>query len=1201
MDLLQQDPSLLETHRGSFVHLHLHTQYSLLDGAIRIPDLMKTTKELGMPAVAQTDHGNMFGAIDFYKQCLKNQVKPILGSEIYFTSGSRFDRHPLSTNISPVQTQDEEENKHRIYHLVLLAKNNIGHQNLCKIVSQAYMEGLYYRPRADYELLEKYSEGLIALTACLKGEVGNNFLHDQDDKAHKAIEKLLGIYKDDLYLELQENGLPEQQKINKKAIDYAQTRGIPLIATNDCHYLNRDDALAQEVLLCIQLGKTITDNKRMRLTSNEFYVKSPEEMRRAFHYLPEACDNTLLVANKINLNLKWTDDSGRQIYHLPDFPVSTNETTDEFFARMAREGLEERFNGPHFKKIKNDPEFETKIRPQYIERLDNEVSMINQMGFPGYFLIVSDFIKWAKKNRIAVGPGRGSGAGSLVAYSLKITNINPLPYNLLFERFINPERVSMPDFDVDFCQDRREEVIHYVTEKYGQEKVGQIITFGKLQAKAVIRDVSRVYGLPYTEADMLAKLVPDELGITLKVAMEKEPKFQDLSEKDPKIRDILNVSRKLEGLFRHASIHAAGVIITGKPLVDYCPLFKGREGEQVVQYDKDSSEQIGLVKFDFLGLKTLTVIDNAAKFIQRDHDENFDIDAIDLEDKKVYELISSGKTTGVFQLESAGMKELCKRLKPDTLDDITAINALYRPGPLGSGMVDDFVEIKHGRKETQYPFPQLEGVLKDTYGIIVYQEQVQNIARIIAGYSLGQADILRRAMGKKKKDVMDQHRKIFEEGAIKNGFDGKKAVELFDLMAKFAEYGFNKSHAVAYALIAYQTAFLKTYYPAAFFSALLSTEINNMDKITAYINDAKNFGIETLPPDVNESLWTFNVVGDNIRFGLGAVKNVGEGAVERMVAEKEENGPFTGFINFCERVSTKVINKRVLESLIKVGAFDNCERMNRNTLLQNMEKISSHAHKHQEEVEMGQGNLFSLMGPNEGKKKAMLDLIEAEDFDGKERLKYEMDLMGIYVSGHPLNPYENLLNKLTSHKVFEVFELSGQGKKELTVGGIIVQKRVILTKKGDKMAFATLEDLTGKIELVIFPKTFAEFGHYLDSDDPVWVKGEVKLSEDNRNLFPLEIKSLSERTGQKIEEVSINLFEEDLNDHTLQEFKKVIEGFKGPVPVSLCLHTKKGIAKLNLGDNFSVQPNNNFIVKINGMVREGQINFILEGNAQVSS
>lgn len=1210
---MSENKSLLESHPSSFVHLHLHTQYSLLDGAIRLDDLFKKAKEFGMPAVASTDHGNMFGAIDFYMKAKEYGVKPILGSEVYFTPGSRFDKRPPK-NTKVLESQDAEEGKYHIHHLVLLCKNLVGYKNLCQLLSKGYLEGFYYKPRIDVDLLRQYSEGLIATTACLKGEVGYNFFTDQDDKAISAIQKLKEIFGDDLYLEIQENGLPEQKIVNEKIIKYARENNFNLVATNDCHYLEQEDAQAQEVLLCIQTGKTFMDEQRMKLTTNEFYFKSPEKMREAFKHCPEACDNTLKIAEKCNLTFKWKDESGKQIYHLPDFPIDSGESVNDFFARMAREGMQNRFDGPHFKKVVTKENFESELKPQYIKRLEDEISMIQKMGFCGYFLIVSDFIKWAKNNDIPVGPGRGSGAGSLVAYAMQITNIDPIPFNLLFERFINPERVSLPDFDVDFCQDRRGEVINYVTNKYGTERVGQIITFGKLQAKAVIRDVSRVHGLPYSEIDMLAKLIPDELGISLEEAIEKEPKLQELEKNDPKTRQILKISKRLEGLLRHASIHAAGVIITNEPLVSYCPLYRGREGEQVVQFDKDFSEKIGLVKFDFLGLKTLTVIKNAVNFVRRDIDKNFDIESIDYEDRKVFDLISSGNTTGVFQLESEGMKDLCKRIAPDTVDDITAINALYRPGPLGSGMVDDFIEIKHGRKATVYPFNELEPVLKDTYGIIVYQEQVMNIARIIAGYSLGQADMLRRAMGKKKPEEMAKHKEIFSQGAKERGFNVQKAEELFDLMAKFAEYGFNKSHAVAYAVIAYQTAFLKTYFPAHFYAALLGSEMGDTDKITKIINDAKENGIEILPPDINESLWSFNVIGnDSIRFGMGAIKNVGEGAIAEVIAVREKDGAYKGFIDLCERANLKSINRRVMESLIKVGVFDNCEKMNRKTLLENLDLILTYASNTQEEKLLGQGNLFGFADETPKDIKTELNIHDSNDFDEAEKLKIEQELMGIYVSGHPLDRYRDVIKQLASMEISQVHELQKieidptdwrakkdfeRTKREMVLAGMFSQVKALLTKKGDRMAFATLEDLSSKIECIIFPKTYTEYADLITADEPVILSGYVNLAEEPRKFFPTKISKLKDNAEERVSAVRINVDINEINQYTLPKLKNILLTYRGSIPAQIIFENLHGRARMPLGDSFLVNPSPQMAAKINEVFKKNSVKFIVDGKVE---
>ncbi|MCT4642700.1 MAG: DNA polymerase III subunit alpha [Bacteriovoracaceae bacterium] len=1212
---LYPDFKVKDDQDDGFVHLHLHTQYSLLDGAIRLDDLFEELKANGSKAVAMTDHGNMFGAIDFYTKAIQNGIKPILGSEVYFTPGSRFDRR-APKNTKTIESQDEVEGKHQIHHLVLLCKNNTGYKNLCKLLSKAYLEGFYYKPRIDLELLKEHSEGLIATTACLKGEAAFNFFTNQDDKAHQAIQKLKDIFEDDFYLEIQRHGL-EEEKVYDKIIEYSKIHNIKLVATNDSHYLTREDSAAQEVLLCIQTGKTFLDEKRMKLTTDEFYLKSPAEMREAFKDLPQACDHTLEIADKCNVEITWQKEDGSQVYHLPDFDrfIETGENTQEFFIRESREGLERRFKGPHFKKIVELDNWETELKQVYYDRLQVELDTILQMGFPGYFCIVSDFIQWTKDNGIPVGPGRGSGAGSLVAYALDITNINPIPYNLLFERFINLERISMPDFDIDFCQDRRPEVIEYVTQKYGIDKVGQIITFGKLQAKAVIRDVSRVFALPYAEADALAKLIPDELGITLKKAIEMEPRLSDLEERDPKIRRILQISKRLEGLLRHASIHAAGVIITNDPLVNYCPLYKGREGEQVVQFDKDFSEKIGLVKFDFLGLKTLTVIQNAVNFVKRDHKDDFDIEYIDMEDKYVYDYISEGKTTGVFQLESSGMKDLCARLKPESIDDITAINALYRPGPMGLGMHDEFIERKFGRKEVDYFFEgekSLEDVLYDTYGIIVYQEQVMNIARTVGGYSLGEADMLRRAMGKKKEKEMARHREIFLAGAKERGYDTKKAAEVYDLMAEFAKYGFNKSHAVAYAVIAYQTAFLKRYYPACFFAALLGTEMNNTDKVTAYINDARQIGIEILPPDVNESLFLFNVIGKNIRFGMGAIKNVGAAPVAAIIKEREENGPFKSFIDFCERVSMKSINKRVVESLIKVGAFDSFEKMNRKTLLENLEQVMNYAAKKQEEKLKGQVNLFDMAGAFEEPKEKMLDINPTSDFDDKEKLSYEQQLLGIYVSGHPLEKYGDILKELISMPIKEInelpkvekpeFDFRNRGKqaydpsrRNLTIAGIVAEKKAILTKKGDRMAFVTLEDLSGKIECLFFPSSYAEYHEFLEGDDPIVIEGYVKLSEERRSFFVNKVRKVEDETDTRVSSVKIQIEMDKLHDHSLSKLKSILLSYRGTVPAKLCFESENGEVSMDLGENYLVNPVPQMAVKVNEVLNSNSVSFIVDG------
>ncbi len=1201
---------LTESHKNSFVHLHVHSEYSLLDGAIKLPELFDKCKANNMPAVALTDHGNMFGAIDFYKKAHSAGVKPIFGCEIYYTSGSRHDK-------------GGGFGENRAYHLVLLCKNLVGYHNLCKLVTKAYMEGFYYRPRADYELLREFHEGLIASSACLGGEANNLWMNGEDEKAEAAALKMKEIFGEDFYLELQENGMEEQNRVNKKVLAFARKHDIPLLATNDCHYLNKDDSTAHEVLMCIQTGKTLDDENRFKMETDTLYVRTPEEMRELFHYAPDACDNSLKIAEQCNVELKWTDDEGKPIYLLPSYEIETDEDQDTYFRRVVSEGLEERFDGPHFRKLITQDNWETELKPKYIERMEVELGLIIQMGFPGYFLIVADFIQWSKNNGIPVGPGRGSGAGSIVAYALKITNIDPLPYNLLFERFINPERISMPDFDVDFCQSGRGRVIEYVTNKYGHDKVSQIITFGKLLAKGVIRDVSRVYGLPYAEADAIAKLIPDELGIKLKDALEKEPELQNLIDKDPKVRQVFNIALKLETLNRNAGMHAAGIVITDKPLQEYCPLSRGNAGELVCQFDKNYAEEIGLVKFDFLGLKTLTVIDHAEKFIRRDKDPNFDIEEIDTEDKNVYDFIGRGETIGVFQLESDGMINLCKRIQPNSLDDVTAINALYRPGPLGSGMVDDFIEIKHGRQEMVFPFEDLRDVLKDTYGIIVYQEQVMNVARIVAGYSLGQADMLRRAMGKKKIKEMERHKMIFLEGAKERNYDLKVAEDLYDKMAKFAEYGFNKSHAVAYAYIAYQTAFLKYYYPAEFYAGLLSTELSNMDKVTRYISDAANYDVQLLPPDVNQSLWLFNVVDGNISFGMGAIKGVGEGPVDALVNEREENGPYKGLLDFCERVSYRAINKRVLESLIRSGAFDNCETiMNRKTMLESLELITGYCQRKQQEAELGQIDLFALSDAQEEKSpKQVLDQLGVQvvpNFPEKEMLQMEKELMGIFVSGHPLDSYKDLLDKLASMPIGSVEDLSTPppkapdpskgwkrddgSQRDITLAGLVTEHRVIMTKKGDKMAFARLEDFSGDIEVIVFPKVFAEFGPLLGGDEPIIIDGYTKLSEDPRKLYPNKISLLKDQTDQRITGVRVLVDLGVTDSRGMTKLKQSILSYKGAVPVHFIIKDHEGNRlRMHASKEFLVNPTPQFAARINDLMQCNSVEFIVDGKLEDAS
>ncbi|RLA78626.1 MAG: DNA polymerase III subunit alpha, partial [Deltaproteobacteria bacterium] len=872
-----------------FVHLHLHSQYSLLDGAIRFEELFPLLETYGMKAVALTDHGNMFGAIEFYHEAKKHGIKPILGCEVYVAPKNRFEK-------------DGDP-----FHLILLATDAQGYRNLSHLVSLGYLEGFYHKPRIDWELLERYNRGLIALTSCLKGEIPSLLLQGRYEEAKQRAGALKELFDEGrFYLELQDNGLEEQKRVNEGLVRLSRELGVKVVATNDCHYLRRSDALLHDVLLCIQTGKNLQDPKRLRFSSDQFHLRPPEEMEALFSHVPEAVKNTLEVAERCELELQLGQ------YHLPHFEPPGGASLEDYLRELATHGLRRRLS--ERKVADADP---------YWKRLSEELQVINSMGFAGYFLIVADFVNYAKERGIPVGPGRGSAAGSLVAYALRITDIDPLEHGLLFERFLNPERVSLPDIDVDFCYECRDEVIRYVMDKYGHDKVAQIITFGKMQARAVVRDVGRVLGLPYREVDLIAKLIPAGPNVTLREALEVEPRLKEMAARDERVAQLLEFAQRLEGMVRHASTHAAGVVIANRPLMDYLPLYRAPGGEVTTQFAMKDVERIGLVKFDFLGLKTLTMMRRIVDLVAKRKGEVVELNGLPLDDEETYQLLSSGDTTGVFQLESQGMRELLRKLKPSTFKDLVALVALYRPGPLGSGMVEDFIKRRHRKGQIRYPHPALKEVLEETYGVIVYQEQVMMAASRLADFSLGEADLLRRAMSKKDPQEMARLRERFVEGAVRKGVDRQKASEIFDLMAKFAEYGFNKSHSAAYALVAYQTAYLKAHYPQEFMAALLTADMDNSDKVMRYITECREKGIEVLPPDVNHSSWEFTVEGDcppKIRYGLGAIKNVGRQAVEAIL-EAREGGPFRDLFDFCRRVDSRRVNRRAVESLIKAGAF----------------------------------------------------------------------------------------------------------------------------------------------------------------------------------------------------------------------------------------------------------------------------------------
>ena len=1134
---------------ADFVHLHLHSQYSLLDGAIKIPDLVKRAHDLHMPAVAVTDHGNMFGAVEFYREAQKQGVKPIIGCEIYVAPGSRREK-------SGVRGSSEASN-----HLLCLAMNQTGYRNLCYMVSQAYQDGFYYRPRVDWDLLEDYNEGIIVMSACLGGEIPQLILNNRLDDAKRRSEEIAQIFDNDrFYLELQENFIPEQKIANDGLISIAKETGLPLVATNDCHYLTRENAYAHEVLLCVQTGKTMDDTSRMRFHNDEFYMKTPDEMAALFSHVPEALQSTVDIASRCNLDFDF------DTYHFPAYEKPDNKTLDEVLDDDSRAGLKERFE--EFRLI--NPAFSVEDEKEYWERLGVELDCIKQMKFPGYFLIVADFINWAKDQEIPVGPGRGSAAGSLVAYALRITDIDPLPYHLLFERFLNPERVSMPDIDVDFCIYGREDVINYVREKYGKENVAQIITFGTMQAKGVIRDVGRALNIPYGDVDRIAKLVPNALGTTLSKAMAQEPQLRELAKQGSQHKELLDISLALEGLTRHASTHAAGVVVTPRPLTEYLPLYVDQKtGGQVTQFAMSYVEKIGLVKFDFLGLKTLTVINNCVRLVHR-KDPDFNLRTFALNDGKTFELLARGETTGVFQLESSGMKELLVKLKPTCFEDIIAVCALYRPGPLGSGMVDDFIQRKHGKRKIVYDFPQLEPILKDTYGVIVYQEQVMQIAQVLANYTLGAADLLRRAMGKKKAEEMAKQKEIFLAGAKENKLDPKKAAAVFDLMEMFAEYGFNKSHSAAYALIALQTAYLKAHYPVEFMAALLTEDMENTDKIIKNISEVRAMGIEVLPPDINASDRSFAVHDNEIRFGLGAVKGVGAAALESIIEERKDE-PYSSLSDFCERVDLRKVNRRVVEALIKCGAFDslNGKRAQFMAVLDESIEVGQNL---QREKASGQESLFgteeivSHQGNGYGK------LPDIEEWTEKILLGFEKEALGFFITGHPLTRHTEIIKRFTTCDTAGLIERSD--KEKVRICGLVAATRQMTTKKGDRMAIVTLEDLAGVVEVVIFPELYSTCTELLSGDEPLLVTGGLEVGEENCKIIATEVMLLSNVKEAQSSRVHFRLSTPGLDIGQLRELRSLLLRHRGSCEVFLHMEIpNRSETVIKLPENLKVAAN----------------------------
>jgi DNA polymerase-3 subunit alpha len=1108
----------MTTKHSDFVHLHVHTQYSLLDGMIFIDRLMEQAKKFRMPAVAITDHGQMHGVVDFYRKAGKAGLKPIIGCELYVAPGNMRDR---SGRIGESAT-----------HLTLLARNNTGYGNLVALTTAASLEGFYYKPRVDRDLLRRHSEGLIALSGCLKGSIPQALLRGKEKDAEQAAVEYGEIFGEgNFYLELQSNGIEEQKQANRELVALGRKIGLPVVATNDCHYLRREDAPSHDALLCIQTGKTLQDPNRMRLSSDQFYFRSPEEMAALFAEVPEAISGTIEIAERCNVELEFG-----KVY-LPRFAPPAGQGLRSYLRGLAEEGLQQRLGE------KEDAPDDEKRR-EYRERLDEELGIIEKMDFPGYFLVVWDFVNFARENGIPVGPGRGSAAGSLVAFSLGITDIDPIPYGLLFERFLNPGRTSLPDIDIDFDMDRRDEVIDYVRKKYGEENVAQIITFGTLQARGVIRDVGRVMSVPYNEVDKIAKMVPPVLNITLKDAMKQEPRFGELAAKDPQVARLLETAQALEGLNRHASTHAAGVVISDEPLTEHVPLCRGTKGEILTQFAMNEIQRIGLVKFDFLGLRTLTVLHEAVALIRKRSDGKeggFELPKVSLDDKETYQHLSGGATAGIFQLESSGMRDLLIKLQPEKFEDLIALLALYRPGPLNSGMVDDFIKRRHGRTQIEYKHPLLEEVLKGTYGVILYQEQVMKIASLMAGFSLADADILRRAMGKKKPEEMARQKEKFVAGAVEKGIPEKKAADVYDDMAHFAGYGFNKSHSAAYAMITYQSAYLKAHFPVEFMAALLSSESDNTDKVVKYIAECREMNIPVLPPDVNHSDRQFTVVEGSIRFGLAAVKNVGEAAIESILATREEHGPFASLSDLCRQVDLRKVNRRVIEGLIKCGAFDS-QGARRAQLMESLDTVMEGAQALQRDRARGQTNLFGTIDEAAGP-----ELPDVEEWPENKLLALEKESLGFFITGHPLASVAKDLTRLT----LPASELSTVSDgREIRVGGLVSALKHHRNKKGDAMAFVTLEDLYGFVEVVVFPKVYQAASQILLEERPLVVRGRADVSESSVKVIADEILPLEEAKETLVKGMHIRLLTPGVTREFLENLGRLLKEHRGGCPIT---------------------------------------------------
>ena len=1150
-----------------FAHLHVHTEYSLLDGSNKITEYVNRVKELGMDSAAITDHGVMYGVIDFYRAAKAAGIRPILGCEVYVAPGSMYDK----------ETSGGED---RYYHLVLLAENNTGYSNLMKIVSKGFVEGYYYKPRVDKSVLEKYHEGIIALSACLAGEVARGISRGQYEEAKKAALSYEAIFgKGNFFLELQDHGIPEQQMVNQALLRMSQETGIELVCTNDVHYTFADDAKPHDILLCIQTGKKVNDEDRMRYEGGQYYVKSPEEMAQLFPYALQALENTEKIAERCNVEIEFG------VTKLPKYDVPEGYTSWEYLNKLCFEGLQERYQP---------------VTQELTDRLNYELSTIKQMGYVDYFLIVWDFIHYARSQGISVGPGRGSAAGSLVSYTLGITKLDPIRYNLLFERFLNPERVSMPDIDVDFCFERRQEVIDYVVRKYGKDRVVQIVTFGTLAARGVIRDVGRVLDLPYAQCDAIAKMIPNELNITIDKALEMNPELKKSYTEDEQVRYLIDMARRLEGLPRHTSMHAAGVVISQKAVEEYVPLSRASDGSITTQFTMTTLEELGLLKMDFLGLRTLTVIQNAVKNVEKNCLKMIDVDKIDYNDPKVLDMIGKGNCEGVFQLESAGMKSFMKELKPKSLEDIIAGISLYRPGPMD--FIPQYIKGKEHPELITYDCPQLEPILEPTYGCIVYHEQVMQIVRDLGGYTLGRSDLVRRAMSKKKAAVMAKERQNFvygneEEGVpgcISNGISEQVANKIYDDMTDFAKYAFNKSHAAAYAVVSYQTAWLKYYYPVEFMAALMTSVVDHAAKISEYILTCRQMGIQILPPDINRSFGEFSVEGKAIRYGLTAIKGIGKPVQEAIVAEREENGPFTSIRDLADRLTGKEINKRTVENFIKSGALDGFGG-NRHQYMLCYAQILDQVAQEKKNSLSGQMSLFDWLG-DAAKETVDIPLPAVEEYDKETLLAYEKEVLGIYVSGHPLQEYETLWKKTISAVSAQFMPDEETGEPSIedgsiqVIGGLIAEKTIKYTKNNKVMAFLTIEDLLGSVEVVVFPRDYENYSRYMEKDAKVFVRGRVAAEDDKASKLICE-KIVPFEDGKR--ELWIQFADRETYDHQVQKLYEVLRSSDGSDTVVLYLKKEKAVKRLPASR--TVQADGELLARLKSMYGENNIRIVEKG------